>query len=165
MRINQKQLQLQIRVSRGEKTAIERAAKKARMGMSQWVLAQVLPSKRAEFQTLLKSFQLTQNKSYVLAEIHDLFMAVTTNEFEQMVKEPSPARLGPYWENYVAAMIEYTANKRGIETPAWVKEIPALEHPVFGSDLKNLRLYLLTHTPPCFRNRNIFVDASVGMRV
>ena len=73
--------------------------------------------------------------------------------------------LSPYWENYIAAMVEYTASKKGIQPPSWTAEIEALDQPVFGSDLMSLRLYLLTHSSPCFRNRNIFVDASVGERV
>jgi hypothetical protein len=36
---------------------------------------------------------------------------------------------------------------------------------VFGSDLQNLRLYLLTHSPPPFRRRNIFIDSTLGDRV
>jgi hypothetical protein len=36
---------------------------------------------------------------------------------------------------------------------------------VFGSTLVSLRLYLLTHSPPPFRRRNIFIDATVGSSV
>jgi hypothetical protein len=40
-----------------------------------------------------------------------------------------------------------------------------LTEPVFGSELQSLRLYLLTHSPPPFRARNIFIDATLGDRV
>jgi hypothetical protein len=36
---------------------------------------------------------------------------------------------------------------------------------VFGSDLQSLRLHLLTHSPPPFLARNIFVDATLGDRI
>ncbi len=62
-------------------------------------------------------------------------------------------------------MIEYTANQKGTSPPAWVREIKPLSQPVFGTDLMSLRLYLLTHSPPPFRYRNIFIDSTVGKRV
>lgn len=145
-----------------EKRIIERCAQKARMGMSEWVLVQILPSKKEEFQRLLRALQRSLKKSYALAEIHDLFQTLSTIEFEQMVADPPRVRLELYWENYLAAMIEYAANQREIDPPSWIKEIKPLDHPVFGTDLQSLRLYLLTHTPLCFRNRNIFIGASVG---
>jgi hypothetical protein len=40
-----------------------------------------------------------------------------------------------------------------------------LPQPVFGSELKALRLHLLTNSPPAFRRRNIFIDATLGDRV
>lgn len=165
MREEQKELQLQIRVSPVQKKAIFHAAKKANMGMSQWVLSRILPEKEEKFQRLLKVLKSSLKKSYCLAEIHDLLQAVTTDEFEEMVSRPPCVSLSPYWKNYVAAMIESAAQKRGIQAPFWTSEIEGLNSPVFGSDLQSLRLYLLTHSPACFRKRNIFIDASVGERV
>lgn len=164
MRKIQKQLQLQIRVALQEKMAIQRAAKKSGMGMSEWVLSQILPAKRREFQQLLKELKSSSEVSYVLAELNDLLTNTILSEFEQMIAEPLRIHLSSYLENYVAAMIECAANKKGASVPGWVKEIPPLERPVFGSDLENLRLYLLTHSPVSFRNRNIFVDTSIGGR-
>ncbi|HTY49830.1 MAG TPA: hypothetical protein VMB48_09070 [Steroidobacteraceae bacterium] len=40
-----------------------------------------------------------------------------------------------------------------------------MSEPAFGSELRSLRLHLLTQSPPAFRCRNIFIDASVGERV
>jgi hypothetical protein len=40
-----------------------------------------------------------------------------------------------------------------------------LEEPAFGTALQSLRLHLLTHSPPPFRLRNIFIDSSLGQRV
>jgi hypothetical protein len=61
--------------------------------------------------------------------------------------------------------VEYACARRGIEVPAWTGQIPPLASPLFGSQLESLRLYLLTHSPPPFRRRNIFIDASIGARV
>ena len=43
--------------------------------------------------------------------------------------------------------------------------IEALSEPEFGSQLQSLRLHLLTHSPPPFRRRNIFIDTSIGGQV
>lgn len=165
MRKEAKELQLQIRVSPAQKRFIQAAAKKVRMGMSEWVLSQIFPSPREKFQDLLKALKSDSKKSYVAAEIHDLLESATTSELEHMLAEPPRVRLELYWENYIAAMIEHAAARRGLAAPSWVLQIKPLDYPVFGSDLRNLRLYLLTHSPVSFRKRNIFIDAAVGQRV
>ncbi|ABS77367.1 DUF1778 domain-containing protein [Coxiella burnetii] len=157
-----KLLQLQIRVSPDEKAAIQRAAKHAGMGMSEWILSHILSTGAQRFHQLLGQLKRDKDKRYLLSELHDLFHTATRKEFEQMVANPPGVRLLPYWENYVAAMIEYTANQKGTSPPAWVREIKPLSQPVFGTDLMSLRLYLLTHSPPPFRYRNIFIDSTVG---
>ncbi len=160
-----KSLQLQIRVSPREKAAIVRYAKTANMGISQWVLSKTLPPGQQMFQNLL--FQLTSasNPAYILAQIHDMLNAASADELDLMVAQPPGVSLSDYWANYVAAMIEYAASRKGRKAPFWVSRVPPLRIPVFGSDLKSLRLYLLTHSPPPFRRRNIFIDATVGQRV
>jgi hypothetical protein len=52
-----------------------------------------------------------------------------------------------------------------VAVPEWTRSIPLLVEPVFGSDLKSLRLHLLTNSPPPFRSRNIFIDSTLGDRV
>lgn len=165
MRKKSKQFQLQIRVSFAQKRAIASTAKKAKMGMSKRGVDQIFSSSREKFQALLKVLGTNPQKSYPLSEFHDLLQSVTTKEFEYMVVEPARVHLEPYWENYVAAMIEHSAAQRGVSAPFWVAKIKLLDDPVFGSDLKNLRLYLLTHSPVSFRRRNIFIDATVGKKV
>lgn len=160
-----KSLQLQIRVSPKEKAAIVRYAKKAKMGVSQWVLSKALPPGQKGFQDLLRELRLATNHKYVLAQIHDMLHAASADEFELMVAQPPVAALTDYLANYVAAMIEYTAVQKKRRPPSWVSQVQALKIPVFSSDLKNLRLYLLTHSPPPFRRRNVFIDATVGQRV
>ena len=135
------------------------------MGISEWVLSKALPSQQGAFQDLLGQLKNSSNPKYVLADIHDLLTAATGNEFELMVNQPPQGTLPPYLANYIAAMVEYAAAKKGKSAPAWTREIPHLEQPVFGSDLKSLRLHLLTHSPPPFRRRNIFIDSTLGERV
>ena len=157
--------QLQIRVSPSQKAVIQQSAARAHLGMSEWVLRQIFPDGSQQFQELLKELKLSQDKSYVVAEIHDLFHNAIAGEFEQMVAEPPSVRLSPYWENYLAAMVEYAANQKKATVPPWVGDIEPLESPQFGSALASLRLYLLTHSPASFRRRNIFIDSTVGQRV
>lgn len=157
--------QLQIRVSHEEKAAVQKLAKAANMGMSEWVLNKLLPGGAQRFHELLKQLKHSRDKSYVLAEIHDLFRKAMASEFEQMVAEPLPFHFPLYWENYLTAMVEYAAHQKMVAAPAWVQKIKPLDQPHFGSKLISLRTYLLTHSPPPFRRRNIFIDASIGQRV
>ena len=73
--------------------------------------------------------------------------------------------LTPFLANYIAAMVEYGCEKRALPVPEWTHGILPLGEPVFGSNLQSLRLHLLTHSPPPFRRRNIFIDATLGTRV
>jgi len=165
MKGKSKSLQIQIRVSPQEKASIIRYAKRANMGISQWVLGQLLPPGQKVFQGLVDQLKAESNPKYVLAEIHDMLSGASADEFELMVAQPPESGLTDYLANYVAAMIEYTAIHKGRNAPIWTGKVPPLKIPVFGSDLKSLQLYLLTHSPPPFRRRNIFIDATVGQRV
>ncbi len=165
MKKNNKSLQLQIRVSPQEKASIVRRAKKANMGISEWVLNKTLPPAQKAFGDLIEQLKHSSDPKYVLAEIHELLNKANADEFEQMVNYPPGPGLTDYLANYVAAMIEYTAVQKRRKLPSWTKEVPPLEVPVIVTDLKSLRLYLLTHSPPPFRRRNIFIDSTVGQRI
>lgn len=165
MKGKSKSLQLQIRISPKEKETIVRYAKIAKMGLSEWVLSKALPPRQQAFQELLAQLNTASNPKYILAQIHDMLTAAGRDEFELMVARPPGVALADYLANYVAAMIEYTAVQKGRKAPSWIRQVPPLKVPAFGSDLKSLRLYLLTHSPPPFRRRNIFIDATVGQRV
>lgn len=165
MKRKNKSLQLQIRVSPHEKSTIVRHAKMAKMGISEWVLSRSLPSGQKVFHELLDRLKAASNPSYILAEINDLLDETSADEFEQMVAQPFAPGLSDYLANYVAAMIEVTAAQKRRNAPSWTRKVLPLKAPVFGSDLKSLQLYLLTHSPPPFRRRNIFIDATVGQRV
>lgn len=157
--------QIQIRISPHEKAKIIRYASKANMGISQWLMSKALPEVREIFQGLLHEITGQRNTKYILAEIHDLLKNSTGDEFEIMVSDPPQKSLTAFHLNYIAAMVEYTAGQKGRNAPSWTKEIAPLEKPFFGSELKNLRLHLLTHSPPPFRRRNIFIDSTIGKRI
>ncbi len=164
MQKKNKTLQLQIRIAPREKAAIQRFALKANMGVSEWVLSRILPQVQRTFQELLGQIKNSPYPKNVLAEIHDLLNDTAGDEFELMTAQPPPA-LSDYYLNYVAAMVEYAAALKGRKAPLWTREAPALEQPVFASDLESLKLHLLMHSPPPFRRRNIFIDSTIGQRV
>ncbi|HSD53043.1 MAG TPA: DUF1778 domain-containing protein [Burkholderiales bacterium] len=164
MAVSAKSAQLQIRVSPAEKAAIQRAARRAGLDMSAYVLARVLPVPARRFQDLTEACRDSQGGRFALAELNSWLAGLGAGEIQEAVASP-PHGLTPYFANYVAAMVEYACGRHGIAPPAWTRTIAPLTEPAFGSTLMSLRLHLLTHSPAPFRRRNIFIDASVGARV
>jgi uncharacterized protein (DUF1778 family) len=164
--MQEKTHQLQIRVTAAEKTAIQRAAARADMDMSSWVLSKVLPSQQPQFRELAQALAVdVGERRYALAELNDFLTTLDAGEFADAVREPPPAGLEPYLANYLAAMVETAANRTGVPPPSWAARIPPLADPVFGTPYQSVRLHLLVAAPPAFRRRNIFIDASIGDRV
>jgi uncharacterized protein (DUF1778 family) len=159
-----KSAQLQLRVSPSEKAAIRRAARRAGLDMSAYVLARVLPAPARRFQDLAAGCADPQSARFALAELNTWLASLVASELLEAVMSPPPA-LTPYIANYIAAMVEHACAKHGVAPPSWTRAIAPLAEPAFGSTLLSLRLYLLTHSPPPFRRRNIFIDSSVGTRV
>ena len=159
-----KSAQLQIRVSPAEKAAIQRAARRAGLDMSAYVLARVLPAPARRFQELTDACRDSQGVRFALAELNSWLAGLGAGEIQDAVASP-PHGLTPYLANYIAAMVEYVCGRHDVAPPAWTRTIAPLGEPVFGSTLMSLRLHLLTHSPAPFRRRNIFIDASVGARV
>jgi hypothetical protein len=133
--------------------------------MSDWVLNKVLPPVQVKFQDLVEELSSSPTPSLVFAELLELIASLCAEEYRLAVSEPPQVQLDSYWENYVAATIELAAAMKNVQTPSWTRDLPPLEEPVFGSALQSLRLHLLTHSPPPFTRRNIFIDSSVGDRV
>ena len=165
MRKLPKTTQMQIRVSASEKTAIQRAASRAGMDMSAYVLARVLSVPASQFRDAIRDCADSASTRFALAELNSLLTQFTADELRDAVAAPLPPGLSPFLENYIAAMVEYACGMRAIAVPAWTRAIAPLSEPVFGSELQSLRLYLLTHSPPPFRVRNIFIDSTLGDRV
>jgi len=156
--------QLQVRVTPAQKAAIGRAARRAGMDMSAYVLARVLPDPERRFQELTGACADSRESRFALAELNAWLSGLGAGELREAVSTP-PAPLTPYLANYVAAMTEVACARIGVAPPSWLRTTEPLAEPVFGSTLLSLRLYLLTHSPAPFRRRNIFIDASIGSRV
>ncbi|HWX79764.1 MAG TPA: hypothetical protein VNZ02_06745 [Steroidobacteraceae bacterium] len=157
--------QLQIRVSAADKAAILSAAKRAGMDMSAYVLSRVLSAPAARFQEIVGACARQDAPGFALAEINSLLSALTPREMRDAVAAPPSVALPPFLANYIAAMVEYGCARASLPAPSWTRAVPPLREPVFGSTLDSLRLHLLTHSPAPFRQRNIFVDSSLGARV
>jgi len=164
MPVHAKSAQLQIRVSRSEKAAIQRAAKRAGMPMSAYVLTRVLSIPSNRFQECV-AVAAGSKPSFGLAELNTLLTELSTAELRDAVAAPPQVTLSPYLANYVAAMVELACARRAIAVPAWARAIEPLQEPSFASALPSLRHYLLTHSPAPFRRRNIFIDSTLGSRV
>jgi hypothetical protein len=165
MKPSTKQSQLQIRVTREQKLAIRRAAELAGLDMSEYVLTRVLSIPAQRFQDVIRELAAPAGPSFALAALHDLLGSLAPLEMREAVAAGPQVHASPYVENYVAAMVETACALNRVEIPSWVSRITPLPQPVFGSELKALRLHLLTNSPPAFRRRNIFIDATLGDRV
>ena len=158
--------QLQIRISAEEKALIRARAARAGMDVSKWVLQQVLPPVERKFQALCRELaSRPESRSFAVAEFQDWFHRLTGPEFMRAVRYPPDARLPSFEANYLAAMIEQASAIKAVKPPQWTATVEVLDSPWFASSLKSLRLYLLTHSPPPYRRRNLFIDSSIGQRV
>jgi len=155
--------QLQIRVSASQKGAIQRAAARTGMDMSSYVLSRVFSVPAEQIQALIRAL-LTEER-FALAELNTFLSSLTAGELREAIAVAPAVALNAYLSNYVAAMVELACVRRDVEGPAWLRSVPPLREPVFGSSLQSLRLHLLTHTPAPFRRRNLFMDSSVGDQV
>lgn len=158
--------QLQLRVSRQQKLAIKRQARLAGQDVSKWVLSRLLPPQADELRGLISQLRLPDgSRSMVLASIHDYLRVLPARVLESVVETLDLQGLGPLEANYVAAMIEQACVNKRVPPPTWLRSIPSLAVPWFASELKSLRLHLLTSSPPPFRRRNLFIDSTLGDRV
>ena len=109
--------QLQIRVSEAEKSAIRRAAKRAGMDMSAYVLSRVLSVPGREFQQALRALNGRAAPSFALAEINSLLSRLTATELNDAVAGTPEVVLSPFLANYVSAMVEAACARTG--APLW----------------------------------------------
>jgi Protein of unknown function (DUF1778) len=156
--------QLQIRVSRAEKSAIQRAAVRAGLDVSAYVLGRVLSRPAEDFRRAVAGTGQGEER-FSLAELNALLTRLTAAELADAVADGMPQNLAPPLANTIAAMVEMACARRAIPVPAWTHDIAPLAQPLFGSTLQSLRLHLLTHSPAPFRRRNIFIDATIDDQV
>jgi hypothetical protein len=166
MRRVKRDAQLQIRLTAAQKQQVEEKARRAGKTVSALVLDTVLGMEGKRFQRLIRELAAAdaERERLVWAEIHDFLEELDAGEFEGSLPVPA-AGLEPRRSNILAAMVEFAARRKGVTPPSWTAAIPPLEMPVFGSELRSLREYLLVWAPVEFRRRNLFVDASIGARV
>jgi hypothetical protein len=118
------------------------------------------------FQCLVRHLARPEaQRRFVFADIHDLLAKLRPEEFSDAVRHWPDVTLSPFRANYLCGMVEYAAGLKGVRPPSWTADVSPLKEPWFGSNLKSLRLHLLTNSPAPFRRRNIFIDSSVGTRV
>lgn len=156
---------IQLRLSPEQKESIRCSAHKAGMTISAWVLGKIFVDSQAKFLVLvqkLKTVQETSDRSYVLNELNAFLADLSKDELLQLIQEYHHVDLNELMDNYVAAMVEQACSKYGMQLPSWLDECPPLGLPYFGTNLASLRLYLLRSSPPPFKKRNIFIDATIG---
>ena len=124
----------------------------------------VLSVPAAQFQDRIRDCADSTQPRVALAELNSLLSDLAAGELRDAIATPPPG-LSPFLGNYIAAMVEYACARCSVAVPGWTRSIAPLGEPFFGSELQSLRLYLLTHSPPPFRARNIFIDATLGDRV
>jgi hypothetical protein len=159
-----KTTQLQIRVSASQKLAIQRAAVRSGLDMSAYVLSRVLSVPATQFKEAVTACAGPDSR-FGLAELNTLLCAVSAGELREAVNALPTVQLTPFVANYIAAMVEYACAGRALKAPDWTRAIEPLPEPAFGSTLASLRLHLLTRSPPPFRRRNLFIDATLGQQV
>jgi hypothetical protein len=164
MTSNPKTAQLQVRLSIAQKSAIKRAAARADMDMSAYVLSRVLSVPAGQFQDAIRNCAGNEPR-FALAELNSWLSSLSSAELGEAIEAAPTLALTPYLSNTVAAMVELACARLGLAPPAWTRDDEALAEPVFGSALQSVRLHLLKSSPAAFRRRNLFVDASLGDRV
>jgi hypothetical protein len=157
--------QLQIRVTPGQKAALKRLARRAGVDVSSYVLSRALPSGRSRIASILSGLRREEDRRYALADLNDLLSGLAPAGFREAVAQLEPVGLEPLFRNYVAAMVEQAASRKGEPPPAWARDVEPLEEPYFAVPFPRLRPHLLRSSPAAFKRRNIFVDAAVGDRV
>ena len=153
--------QIQLRVTPAQKKDLTRRARAEGMDLSAWMLGRLVPPARARLQELVHTLADASAPSFALAAIPDLHRG----DFKVVTEGLALGALEPFRANYLAAMVEAVAARLRVEPPAWVLRVEPLAMPWFASGLASVRLHLLSSSPPPFRARNLFVDASVGGRV
>ncbi len=88
-----KTAQLQIRVGPAEKAAIERAARKAGLGMSAYVLGKLLPGRAAQWRELLHDLLHSEDKRLALAALSNWLANHDAGQLAGALEEAPPAGL------------------------------------------------------------------------
>ena len=157
--------QVQIRVTPAEKRELMRRARAAGVDLSAWVLGRLIPPRRSSFHELVRALAHGEQRTHVLAGLGDLLSSLDREQLADVTDELPPVALDELAANQLAAMIETKAAVLGVRPPAWTEAIEPRSTPWFPTTLLSVRLHLLRNSPPAFRRRNLFVDATLEDRV
>jgi hypothetical protein len=129
-------------------------------------MRRLLPPQSDELQHLIDNLaQAEADRTNAFAEIHDLLETLTAQDLRTTIEGASLQVLPTFEANYVAAMVEYACAKKRIVPPFYLSQVAPLTSPWFASELIGLRLHLLVSSPAPFRQRNLFIDSTLGARV
>ncbi len=64
----------------------------------------------------------------------------------------------------LASTVEKLCDELNIETPEWIKQIPACKEPYFVSGIENLKAISIVQSPLKFKVRNVFVTENFLIR-
>src|SRR5262245_55934496 len=110
--------QLQIRVTKEQKAALARRARRGGQDVSSYVLSRALPSAALRFGELLRELGDEDRRRFALAELNDLLTELAPGEFADATEEAELRGLSPHLQNHVAAMVELAAHQKGVAPPA-----------------------------------------------
>jgi uncharacterized protein (DUF1778 family) len=165
VRVAAKSRQLQIRVTPAEKAALKRAAHRAGLEVSQYVLSRLLPPARTRLLDVIAALRRAEPQRLALADLNDLLAGLAPPQFSEAVADVDLTGLTPFAANYVAAMVEQAAHQKGEAAPPWTRDVEPPDIPYFAVPFARLRPHLLRDAPVAFKRRNLFVDATIGDRV
>ncbi|MEZ5332115.1 MAG: hypothetical protein R2991_08685 [Thermoanaerobaculia bacterium] len=160
-----KSQQLQIRIAPAQKAALKRRARRAGLDLSSYVLTRVLPPESERVEALVRALRRDDTARFALAELNTLLAGLTAAQLPDAVADVELTGLSPFLRNYLAAMVEETAQRLGVSPPPWVHGVEPLDEPYFAAPFPRLRPYLLLASPVAFKRRNLYVDAGTGDRV
>lgn len=155
--------QLQIRVTKAEKAALKRLADTAGESVSSYVLSRVLPSAELRLVGLYGELAATGvDHRKTLAEIRATLDTLAGADLGTS-PPPETGTLSPTLQNFVAAMVESAAQRRGVAPPAWVASVPPLPRPHFGWSLPSLKPHQVRVSGVAYKRRNLFFDPAAGI--
>lgn len=157
-----KNQQLQIRVSAAQKALLKRRAAAAGLDVSTFVLRRVLVDTEAQLEDLMLTVAAEREPRATLARIGALLASLDSPSFRELTMALDVSRLTPFYQNYLAAMVEHRAAQLGVPAPAWTLRVAVLDEPYFPAGTDRLRPYLMREAPVVYKRRNLFVDAGVG---
>jgi hypothetical protein len=129
------------------------------------MLGRLAPPERARLGALVRALAGSNERPAAFADVHDLLVSLGRGALVPVLEGLDLTGLGELEKNQLAAMAETAAARHGVAPPKWVHQVKPLADPWFASQLVSLRLHLLSSSPPAFRRRNLFVDATLGARV